>query len=293
MVCKKGQLQGRIPTQCPTVLYACSIVQYANTSGPLNNDYEVKCFNGYEMQPHLQARFECNWRGVWHPYVPRCIPDESCQVVYDSAKAEVKLMDGSGKRPNRRISSGQTISMACTQGHVPDNITLTCDRGVYNETSNTNPPLCKLVICEPPPLSADVVYTPMNKSYRFKDNVVIQRCQGKLWFQDYQRLSCTADGTWNGTATCTPYCQHGTEKWEEKQNSDLIKYIIRNITVESYQECLTYCKIYDRVLCRAFAYGFDQGKRRCRITYENPSSRNAIDMLGARQLWTVWFRKCD
>ncbi|KAH3796582.1 uncharacterized protein LOC127838782 isoform X1 [Dreissena polymorpha] len=290
MICKKGQLEGQIPTPCPTVLYACPIVQYANTSGPLNNDYDVKCFNRYEMQPRLQARFHCDWRGVWQPFVPRCIP-ESCQVVYDSAKAEIKLMDGSGKPPNLTISSGQTISIACTQpGHVPDQMTLTCDRGVYNETSNKTLPLCKLVTCKPPPLSGDVVYTSMN-SYRFKDTVVIQRCKGKLWFQGDQRLTCTADGTWNGTATCTPYCQHGTEKWEEKQNSDLIKHTIRNITVESYKECLNYCNNYDRILCRAFAYGFDQGKRRCHITYADPS--RYTEMLGERKLWSVWFRKCD
>ena len=60
------------------------------------------------------------------------------------------------------------------------------------------------VTCGPPPLSGSVVYGPVNNSYLFKDTVVIQRCQGKLWFQGDQRLTCTADGTWNGTATCTP-----------------------------------------------------------------------------------------
>ncbi|XP_052222732.1 complement receptor type 2-like [Dreissena polymorpha] len=293
LVCHKGHLKGQIPRQCPAALFACPIVQFANTSGPFHYGYDVKCFNKYEMQPNLQARFQCDWKGDWKPFVPRCIP-KSCQVIYGNANVKVQLMDGSHISPNSRISSGQNISMSCTQkGNVPDQLTLTCDHGVYNETGETTLPVCKLVKCMPPPLSGAVMYRPMNNSYVFKDTVGIQRCQGKLWFQGDQRLTCTADGTWNGTATCTPYCQHGAEKWEERQNSDLIKHTIRNITVESYQECLTFCKNYDRVLCRAFAYGFDQGKRRCRITYANPSSPNAKDMLGARQLWSVWSRKCD
>ncbi|XP_052220115.1 uncharacterized protein LOC127837233 [Dreissena polymorpha] len=293
LVCHKGHLKGQIPRQCPAALYACPIVQFANTSGPFHYGYDVKCFDKYEMQPNLQARFQCDWKGDWKPFVPRCIP-RSCQVIYGNAKVKVQLMDGSNISPNSRISSGQNISMSCTQkGNVPDQLTLTCDHGVYNETGETTLPVCKLVKCMPPPLSGAVMYSPMNNSYVFKDTVEIRRCQGKLWFQGDQRLTCTADGTWNGTATCTPYCQHGAEKWDERQNSDLIKHTIRNITVESYQECLTFCKNYDRVLCRAFAYGFDQGKRRCRITYANPSSPNAKDMLGARQLWSVWSRKCD
>lgn len=270
---------------CITEHPLCPMVLYATLSGTFESGIEVNCLNGFELEGNTKWFF-CQWNGSWTPHQPVCkparckLPQQNDQrIFYDSQGT--KLPGGS------YVPHGSITSMWCPQGHIPDDLELSCS---YGELDPDLIPQCSLVTCPQPPVD-NVEFLPKKDSYIYGDVVEIKHCDWKLEFVGSRRLQCKKDGKWSDKAQCRTFCEKDIVKFENIEHTAYKSSVWKRTKgVGSFQACERSCLEWERFLCRAFVFGYENGQRWCYIYPYSPEEYP--ELLEEKMFWTVGVRKC-